>query len=188
MHALLEPASCHKEEGRDLESPICNLSAVNVRNQGRESLCSNCPRSLTELFQENTSYICRKHSVSWPGRSVSTTFALLFKPNTETPSHPPSFTYRLSLVPLGVELLVRFQAKESISGHVIHLVVHNPVRLGIQTLQQLQIITYNQHRLLLAAGTSLYPEYCSNHRNVWMWFQPREGICFNKVSVLLQTP
>lgn len=55
VHALLERASCDKEEERDLESPICNLSAVNFRNQGRESSCSNCPQSLTEQFQENTS-------------------------------------------------------------------------------------------------------------------------------------
>lgn len=51
----------------------------------------------------------------------------------------PSFTHRLSLVPLRVKLLFRLQAEESVPGHIVHLVVHDPVGLGIQTLQQWQI-------------------------------------------------
>ena len=46
------------------------------------------------------------------------------------------FTYRLPLVPLRVELLIGLQAEEGVVGHVVHLVVHDPVRLGIKTLQE----------------------------------------------------
>lgn len=46
------------------------------------------------------------------------------------------FTYWLSLVPFLFEFLISFQAEESVSGHIVHLVVHNPMRLRIKTLQE----------------------------------------------------
>lgn len=44
------------------------------------------------------------------------------------------FTYRLSQVPAGDEFLLRLQGEEGVLGHVVHLVVHNAVRLGVKAL------------------------------------------------------
>lgn len=44
------------------------------------------------------------------------------------------FTYRLSQVPAGLEFLFRLQGEEGVLGHVVHLVVHNAVRLGVKAL------------------------------------------------------
>lgn len=57
---------------------------------------------------------------------------------------PDRFAHWLSLVPLGAELLLRFQAEEGVPGHVVHLVVHDPVRLGIKTLQEPEVNTNTQ--------------------------------------------
>lgn len=40
------------------------------------------------------------------------------------------------MVPLGAELLICLHAEEGVVSHVVHLVVHNPVGLRIETLEE----------------------------------------------------
>ncbi len=92
------------------------------------------------------------------------------------------FPYRLSLVPFRVELLFSFQAEESVLGHIVHLVVHNPMRLGIKTLQDPEIKTQSQGVVgslsdYLLSPPSLKPKYYFSPQQLFsncrIWFQPR---------------
>lgn len=44
------------------------------------------------------------------------------------------FTHWFSLIPFGVEFLSHFQTEGGVAGHIVHLVVHDPMGLWIETL------------------------------------------------------
>lgn len=78
---------------------------------------------------------------------------------TSAKANPHRFTYWFSLVPLCVKLLVCFQAEESISGHIVHLVVHNPMRFGIKTLQESKIRSAQSRRAAFCGCGDLKGDY-----------------------------